>query len=155
MCIGTDAANITNLTQKGADAATFADQVYMGFSFNLTEAAGNLAAGYHPYYIGQTPTTPPTAPTALSAYIPSLATPNVLMSFTQPWGWPYHAGIGSYEYELDDSGTWITVDIGATPEWIITGLTYGTAYSIKLRAVNSAGPGTESAAVTATTPSPA
>ena len=55
MCLVTDIQNITNVTQKGADAASFAEQEYMGFSFTLTEDAGGLNAGSHAYYIGKPP----------------------------------------------------------------------------------------------------
>ena len=57
--------------------------------------------------------------------------------------------ITDYEYELDDSGTWASAGVTSTPV-VITGLTNGTSYSIKLRAVNSVGDGAESAAVTST-----
>ena len=246
-CLGTTISNITNLTQKGADAASFAAQKYMGFSFTLTEAAGGLAAGYHAYIIGNraptanagtdqtsvasaapvtldgsgstdqdddsltyawtqtsgttmtlssTPADKPTftaptlnigdadttlvfsltvnddtvdstadtvsitvnAPTATTANAPTalVATAGdgqVSIAFTAPSD-TGGAAITDYEYELDDSGTWTSASTAATPV-VITGLANGTAYSIKLRAVNSKGSGTESAAVTATTPSPA
>lgn len=64
------------------------------------------------------------------------------------------AAISDYEYELDGSGTWTSASTDTTPV-VIAGLTNGAAYSIKLRAVNSAGAGAESAAVVVTTPSPA
>ena len=64
------------------------------------------------------------------------------------------AAITDYEYELDDNGTWTSASTAATPV-VITGLTNGTAYSIKLRAVNSVGNGAESAAVSVLLGSPA
>ena len=59
------------------------------------------------------------------------------------------AEILRYEYEIDDSGTWI--DTGSLDTEInITGLSNGQAYSFKVRAVNVIGAGDESAAATAT-----
>ena len=61
VCLGASAGTVTSLTQKGADAVSFEAQEYMGFSFILTEAAGGLDAGYHPYFIGTPPNSAPTA----------------------------------------------------------------------------------------------
>ena len=63
------------------------------------------------------------------------------------------AAITDYEYQLD-GGTWTTASTTSSPV-VITGLTNGTSYSIKLRAVNSAGNGAESAAVSVLLGSPA
>ncbi|MDB4214001.1 fibronectin type III domain-containing protein, partial [Octadecabacter sp.] len=149
-CLGTSADNITNLEQRGADSTeTYATQTYMGFSFTLASDAGNLLAGHKEYYIG-TPPQPAVAPTAM------VATPGdgqVSIAFAAPSD-DGGAAITDYEYELDDSGTWTSASTAATPV-VITGLTNGTAYSIKLRAVNSAGKGAESDAVSVLLGSPA
>jgi hypothetical protein len=139
-CFGASQGDITNLTQKGADADSFEAQEYMGFSFTLQKANANLAAGYHSYYIGTAPTPP--APTDLLA---TAGVGHVSIAFTAPStdGAP---AISDYEYELDDNGTWISASTASTPV-VITGLTNGTEYSIKLRAVNGEGNGAESAAV--------
>ncbi|MDA9912763.1 fibronectin type III domain-containing protein [Planktomarina temperata] len=92
----------------------------------------------------------PSAPTAL------VATPGdaqVSVAFTAPTS-NGGAAITDYQYELDDSGTWTSASTATSPV-VITGLTNGTAYSIKLRAVNSAGNGAESAAVNVLLGSPA
>ena len=44
---------------------------------------------------------------------------------------PNNLAISHYEYELDDSGTWVIVNTTSSPV-VITGLTNGTTYSIKL-----------------------
>ena len=256
LCLGIGSVKVTALSQKGADADSFAAQTYMGLSFSL--AAGNyttndvnyVAGGTYPFYIG-TPNSAPTAnagpdqtsvasvatvtldgsgstdpdagdtltyawtqtsgttmtlssttadkptftaPTlnigdaaatlvfsltvndgtvdstadtvSITVNAPSVTTANapsdlvatagdgqVSIAFTAPSN-DGGADITDYQYELDDSGTWTSASTATSPV-VITGLTNGTAYSIKLRAVNSAGNGTESAAVTATTPSPA
>lgn len=52
--------------------------------------------------------------------------------------------ITEYQYSLDGGSTWKSVPaalVSAGPSIAITGLTNGTTYDIRLRAVNSAGPG--------------
>ena len=91
----------------------------------------------------------PSAPTAL------VATPGdgkITVAFTAPTDTGGNA-ITDYEYQLN-GGTWTTASTTSSPV-IITGLTNGTSYSIKLRAVNSAGNGAESAAVSVLLGSPA
>ena len=90
------------------------------------------------------------APTALVA---TAGNGQVSIAFTAPSN-IIGAAITDYEYELNGGGTWTSASTAATPV-VITGLTNGTAYSIKLRAVNSAGSGTESAAVSVLLGSPA
>ena len=58
------------------------------------------------------------------------------------------ASITDYEYQID-GGSWVSAGTTSSPV-VITGLTNGTTYAIKLRAVNSAGNGTESVAVNVT-----
>ena len=96
------------------------------------------------------PTTiPPTAPTALVA---TAGDGQVSVAFTAPSS-DGGSSITDYEYQLD-GGAWESASTTSSPV-VITGLTNGTSYSIKLRAVNAAGNGAESAAATFTTPSPA
>ena len=71
-CLGVDAGDITNLIQKGADADTWAEQEYMGFSFTHNTAA-------YSYYIGTAPTPP--APTDLVA---TAGDGQVSIAFTAP-----------------------------------------------------------------------
>lgn len=52
--------------------------------------------------------------------------------------------ITEYQYSLDGGTTWRSVAVGALaagPSILVTGLTNGTTYDVRLRAVNSAGPG--------------
>jgi hypothetical protein len=146
-CIGASPADITNLVQKGADAGSFPAQELMGFSFTLTTATASTDAGYYSYYIGTAPTPPPTD------LVATAGDGQVSIAFTAPSndGGP---GISDYYYELDNNGTWISASTATSPV-VITGLTNGTAYSIKLRAVNSEGNGAESAAVSVLLGSPA
>ena len=60
------------------------------------------------------------------------------------------APITNYEYQLD-GGSWVALSPAVTlSPFTITGLDNGTAYSVKIRAVNSAGGGTASNAKSAT-----
>ena len=103
-----------------------------------------------------TPSTVPNAPTSLSS---TAGNTQLVISFTPPSD---NGGLAitNYEYALStNSGssygafTALSPADGLTPV-TITGLTNGTAYYVKLRAVNGNGSGTESTAVTTnTTPS--
>ena len=65
------------------------------------------------------------------------------------------AAITNYEYTLGTSGTWTALATPSTTSPItIPGLTNGTSYSVKIRAVNSVGSGAESLAATGTPASP-
>ena len=95
-----------------------------------------------------TPTTS-NAPTALVA---TAGDGQVSVAFTAPTN-NGGAAITDYEYQLD-GGDWTTAITTSSPV-VITGLTNGNSYSIKLRAVNSAGNGAESASVSVLLGSPA
>ncbi len=61
------------------------------------------------------------------------------------------AEITNYDYSIDDGASWVTpATPSVTSPLVITGLTNGTTYPVKLRARNSAGPGAESTAVSGT-----
>jgi hypothetical protein len=149
-CLGVDETDTIDFASKGATADTYAEEEYMYFSFTLQNASGGYSAGYHEFIIGTRPVVTTTnAPTALTA---TVGDGQVSVAFTAPSD-NGGAAISDYEYQLD-GGSWVSTGTDATPV-VITGLTNGTAYSIKLRAVNSAGNGTESAAVTIQAGSPA
>ena len=74
---------------------------------------------------------------------------------TLTWDAPSSDGgsaITRYEYEVDDSGTWLDADLDL--EETVTGLTNGQEYAFAVRAVNAAGPGpaTSETATPATPP---
>ena len=84
-----------------------------------------------------------------------MATPGnaqVSVAFTAP-AKTGGAAITDYEYQLD-GGSWVSANTTSSPV-TISNLINGTSYSVKLRAVNSAGNGAASAAVSFDTPSPA
>ena len=106
-------------------------------------------------------TTPPPAgaPAAPTALIATAGNSSASVAFTP--GSDNGAAITSYEYSTDNGSTWTARSPAATSSpVVISGLTNGTAYSIKLRALNSVGSGAASSAVSVTpvappTPTPA
>jgi hypothetical protein len=92
----------------------------------------------------------PGAPTSLTA---SAGGGQLAISFTA--GSNGGSSITNYQYQLD-GGSWVSFSPAVTSSpTVITGLTNGTEYSVKLRAVNARGNGTASAAVTGTPSVPA
>ncbi|MGQ0622837.1 MAG: beta strand repeat-containing protein [Panacagrimonas sp.] len=92
----------------------------------------------------------PTAPTGLMA---SAGNGNVSLSFIAPAS-DGGAAIGNYQYSLDGAGfTPFVPEVTGSPATIF-GLNNGTMVSIRLRAVNTVGPGAESAPVSATPVAP-
>lgn len=69
------------------------------------------------------------------------------------WTAPHDGGSPITKYEISvDSGAWTSV--GLVTSHTVTGLTNGTTYTFKIRAVNSVGNGAESNAVSATPAAP-
>ena len=93
-----------------------------------------------------TPTSTVVAPDTPSSLSATPGNRQVMLSWVQPSG---GAALTHYEYEQDGSGTWISTGSKA-PSYTVTGLTNGTAYTFKVRAVNSAGPSAASGSRTAT-----
>ncbi|MFM1774717.1 MAG: hypothetical protein RJA53_327 [Bacteroidota bacterium] len=91
--------------------------------------------------------TTPGAPT-ITSVTPASGTATV--NFTAPTsngGQP----ITNYEYSINGGTTWVAVSPAATTSPItITGLTNGTSYSVRVRAVNSIGSGSQSNAINVT-----
>lgn len=86
------------------------------------------------------------APTGLTA---TSGNASVTITFTPPVA-DDTSPITNYEYSIDAAATWVSFAPAVTSSPVtITGLTNGVTYSILLRAVNAAGPGEASAAVTA------
>lgn len=91
--------------------------------------------------------TTPSAPTALVA---TASSGQLSIAFTTPSSTGGSA-ITNYKYSTNNGGTWKTRTPAATTSPIvITGLTNGTDYTVKLRAVNIHGAGDISDGVTAT-----
>lgn len=105
----------------------------------LADSTNNVVA-----YLGNA--SAPTAPTALA---PTPGDGSASISFTEPAD---NGGrvITKYQYSIDNGTHWNDADPGVTSPVSISGLTNGTSYSIKLRAVNTIGSGAASSAVSAT-----
>jgi titin len=89
----------------------------------------------------------PGAPTGLSA---TAGNASASIAFTAPTS-NGGATITNYEYSTNNGTTWTARNpVATTSPLSLTGLVNGTTYSIKLRAVNVLGGGTESAVVTLT-----
>jgi hypothetical protein len=87
----------------------------------------------------------PAAPTSLEA---TAGDGSASIEFTA--GADGGAEITKYQYTTNDGSSWSDAVAGTSSPISITGLTNGTTYSIKLRAVNSAGDGAASSAVSVT-----
>ena len=92
------------------------------------------------------PDTVPDAPTALAA---TIGKGRVSVAFAA--GAANGAEITNYEYSIDSGSTWTTRSpASVTSPVTITGLTNGTTYTVKLRAINSVGTSAASSAVSVT-----
>jgi hypothetical protein len=88
----------------------------------------------------------PAAPT-----ITSITTSSGTLSVAFTAGATNGSAISNYEYSTNNGANWTTRSPVATTSPIsISGLTNGTAYNVRLRAVNAAGAGDSSTAVSAT-----
>jgi len=92
-----------------------------------------------------TPVSAPSAPTSLIA-TPGGGSASIAFTAESNGG----AAITKYQYSTDGGTNWADTDAGTTSPVKISGLTNGTSYSIKLRAVNDIGAGPASSAVSAT-----
>ena len=118
-----------------------------GGSSGSTRLSGTFTAAATPPPAGA-----PATPTALVATAGN-SSASVAFSAGSDGG----SAITNYQYSTDNGSTWTARSPAATSSpVVISGLTNGTAYSIKLRAVNSVGSGAASSAVsvTPTAPSP-
>ena len=95
-----------------------------------------------------TPATTPAAPTSLSATDTDQASGAVKLSWTAPTS-TGGAAITGYKYSKDNGTNWTATGATST-SYTVTGLTNGTQYTFKVRAVNRKGDGTASTAATAT-----
>ena len=144
-CHGVTTDKIDALVLKGASSgATYWTDTGLGLTYTLDGVPKE-------YVIGSmiALTTPPNAPTDLET---SVSDGQTSIAFTAPTD-DGGAAITDYDYQLD-GGAWARSGKTSSPV-VITGLTNGTSYSIKLRAVNSAGVGAASEAVSVLLGSPA
>jgi hypothetical protein len=97
-------------------------------------------------HAGGVPAVAPLAPT-ITGITPGVGTLSV--AFTA--GYDGGAAITNYKYSTDDGATWTAVSPAATTSPIlISGLTNGTTYQVRILAVNSVGDGAPSTAMSGT-----
>jgi len=115
-----------------------------GQTYNITiRAVNSVGAGRASNSVTQTTLSVPEAPTDLSA-IPGDT--SIEITFTEP----YDGGspITNYEYSSNGGTSWSPFSPSVTTSPVtIDGLTNGTVYNIKLRAINAIGAGTASSQI--------
>jgi hypothetical protein len=113
-------------------------------------ARNSVGPGTASAAVSGTPNAPVTAPGAPTISSIDAGDTQLSVAFTSPVS-DGGAAISNYDYSLDDGSTWSTLETPATATPIVlTGLTNGTEYEVKLRARNSVGPGVASNAIAAT-----
>ena len=144
---GWDVSSVTNMVKAFKNAWSFNQDLS---TWNVLQIAAkprefdNLATNWtedRPIWGTNAGVGVPTAPSGLSA---TAGESQVSVTFTAPAD-DGGAAITDYEYQLD-TGNWVSGSTTSSPI-VITGLSNGTTYSIKLRAVNAAGNGEASTAV--------
>lgn len=116
-----------------------------GFFVVMVVLMSTIVATVAPVSAGLPGPAAPSAPTSLVAY---RGNGSAEIAFTA--GAANGAAITNYKYQLD-GGSWTAFSPAVTtPSVTIGGLTNGTTYSVKLRAVNSVGDGAESDALSVT-----
>jgi len=142
-----DGANWTMRSPSSTSSPLAIASLSNGTAYTIKLKAVNAAGdGAASTSVSVTPRTTPSAPTGL------VATPgdgSVEVAFTP--GSDGGASITNYKYSIDDGANWSTRSPSSTTSPIsITGLVNGTTYTIKLLAVNAAGDGAASSAVSVT-----
>ena len=90
------------------------------------------------------------SPTSLAAA--SVGATSVALTFASPADVTADDPITDFEYSLDDGTTWVTPNVSFTSSPLtLNGLAHATAYAVKIRAVNSQGPGAASESISVTT----
>jgi titin len=109
-------------------------------------SVGDIYVASSPYVLKlSTTVVPPTAPQPLKV-TPLDQSALIKFSIFSNGG----SSITKYQYSIDGGTNWSDADAGTTSPVTVSGLENGTNYSIKLRAVNSAGNSAASSAVTVT-----
>ena len=150
--MGTDVFNantvLTSIYFLGSKPGGSTSSIYGAASINVyvTTAA---AAGFGATWLGAAVSSPPAAPTSLSA---TAGDGQVSIAFTA--GSNNGSTITNYKYSTDGTTYTAFSPSDTTTPVIVTGLTNGTPYTIRIKAVNAAGDGTASSSVTATPVAP-
>jgi titin len=111
-----------------------------GSSYSIIiRAVNNAGAGDSSATSAIAPIGPPDAP-RITTLTPSDQTLEVTFVDGATSGSP----ITGYEYSIDGGNTWPSAGLAAASPFTITGLTNGTVYTVRIRAVNANGSGTSS-----------
>ncbi|HHV64047.1 MAG TPA: hypothetical protein GXX46_03085, partial [Peptococcaceae bacterium] len=129
-------------------AAMKQQETYVGWDFTATWAISAIENDGYPFLAVSTAPTVPTVPQNFTA---APGDGQVTLSWTAPAS-DGGSEITHYEVSSNNGTTWVTA--GSSSSHTFTGLTNGTEYTFKVRAVNSVGRGAE-ASVTATPTAPA
>ncbi|MFN0098684.1 MAG: beta strand repeat-containing protein [Gemmatimonadaceae bacterium] len=117
-------------------------------------AVNSAGAGAASAAVAGTPQAPISVPGAPTIGTITAGNTQLSVAFTAPAS-NGGAAITNYEYSTDNGSTWTPRSPSSTASpLVITGLTNGATYQVRLRAVNSAGAGASSAAVSGTPQSP-
>ena len=131
---GSDLVVTTSMTLDGGDAGNYT-LVQPSLTASITEPENT------------------DAPSAPSSLVATAGDGQVSIAFAA--GAEGGSAITNHEFSLDDGNSWIAFNPAVTSSpVVITGLTNGSPYSIRLRAVNANGSGTASEAVSATPVAP-
>jgi len=141
-----DGANWTMRSPASTSSPLAITSLTNGTAYTIKLKAVNAAGdGAASDAVSVTPRTTPSAPTSL------IATPgdgSVSIAFVA--GADGGAAITKYQYSTNGGTSWSDTDAGTTSPVSMSGLTNYTTYSLMLRAVNSAGDGADSSAVSVT-----
>ncbi|GAA2569471.1 hypothetical protein GCM10010435_49360 [Winogradskya consettensis] len=146
---GYDASVDEGITWTALAADRVVTGLTNGTAYRISVRARNAAgAGPGSASVTVTPATTAAAPTALTA---TPGDSSAALTFTAPADTGGSA-VAGYDVSVDDGTTWnpLTVSGGATLTGTVTGLTNGTAYPIRVRAVTAAGEGAAGDSVTVT-----
>ncbi|WP_106124810.1 fibronectin type III domain-containing protein [Pseudosporangium ferrugineum] len=150
--VSVDGGAWTTLTTAGTDplsatVGNLTNGTTYGIRVRAVNANGDGGA------VGPVDGTPRTVPGAPTGVGTTGGSESATVTFTPPAD-NGGSSIIDYEVSTDDGGTWtsVTTTAGANGTRVatLTGLTNGTAYQVKVRAVNAAGPGAESPASSVT-----
>ena len=146
-------SNPGNIRATGSGSPITVTGLTNGLTYTFTVIATN-SGGNSVESVATAPITlgaAPSAPTSLT--LTSSTSSTLTITFTAGFNGGFT--ITNYEYSTDDGNTYTPFNpVDTTSPVILTGLTASTTYPVKLRAVNTLGPGAESATLSVSTQAP-
>jgi hypothetical protein len=137
-----------NVTATGSASPIVVTGLTNGVSYRFRVTARNVNGVSTPSAASNAVTpatsgTVPDAPTSLSVVASSGGSAYIYFTPSFDGGAP----ITDYEYSIDNGSTWESAEGTESPVFISSGLSLGTVYTVRLRAVNSVGAGAQSDSV--------